>query len=748
MEIDSCAFPHVCENEKPSETELPEATVPGRVARSSRLRMEDGLGADNVIDAPTNKGGLSMGRARSATLKSSNDQKRRRMTEKSIESGEVDYYDKAHPLDAVQRPSSCATPARFWTQDQDEGGRDHGRDSSRNTIVTKKVNYCTRRKAKDEADEVSIADSHSGSAIQSLRLIPDIGQHSSTKSATSAIARRTSARKFANIAKDLTNPFKVAVSPDWDLMPDLDRRVYLLQSGVPMGGDAIPLKWSEVVQILVGEGYFERKQFMEWGGEKELQNRYEQIRVAVQGRYADREPKIRTAWPIFRCEGFDVYDYKDSRTSYVHREVYPLMLDSKGFLSIGRSSCRNDEMLVKIDIEGAWTDGSESRDIPNPNLRSQTNSSCILLAQTDDSQRHWSTQHAGGITGRPLLNTNNKDLAMDEVVRECSTKTSIASTDNATTISTPLGDPMQSQRHMDEVKKSEKYKAHWEYTINRKYQEVEASATAATTESQQQVHDEREEDRATKEADETVTNIRHFTGSPDLDSHGRSIGLGSKCDSSAYLTGRVSPACARQTDLFNWKTEKHNTGTAEVSTDSDQITPPLGHTAKSFSRTRQPAQIPIHEDEPGTAPRVRRIRPANFLDPDGAKENREVDSEAYLATTESPELPGTPVAGSSSVHIWDQFENHFPVASPPPFHRTLLRGASPESHSQRISSDSFDRRRTLFGPFATPGTRSSVRRAIVTDFARASNVINPTPLASRTERPTATDTVLPLTRPR
>ena len=172
MEIDSYALPGICAPEKPSETDRPEIAVPERVTRSSRLRIENGLGAD-VIGTPTQKGRLSLWRARSATLRSSNDQKRRRVTQDSIDPREVDYHDKVQPLDAVQRPKPRTTPARFGTQDEDEGGRGQGKDSSHNTTATTRVNHHTRKRAKDEADGVLTAETHLRSAVQSLGSIPD-----------------------------------------------------------------------------------------------------------------------------------------------------------------------------------------------------------------------------------------------------------------------------------------------------------------------------------------------------------------------------------------------------------------------------------------------------------------------------------------------------------------------------------------------------------------------------------------------
>ena len=139
-----------------------------------------------------------------------------------------------------------------------------------------------------------------GSASQSLGFIPGIEQPSSTKTAASAIAKRHFARELANIAKHLTNPFMVAVSPKWNFLPNFDRRTYLLPSGVPMAGDATPLKRCEVVEIRVGEGHFERKQFPDWAVKKkcrivmsrqELRYRegmlVESRRSGGQGRYSD-----------------------------------------------------------------------------------------------------------------------------------------------------------------------------------------------------------------------------------------------------------------------------------------------------------------------------------------------------------------------------------------------------------------------------------------------------------------------------
>ena len=678
------------------------------MAECSRVGKNSSLDGDNVINTPSVKCGSSMRRAQSPAWSHLLSQKRRRVTRNSVDTGAEDFSDKSQPLDPAQRPNVQTILAGFIRREEDNEGRVHESEDPDNTISNDRI----ERRAKDEDDDVSTTDGYPSITIRPPQLNSDIKKHASTRSTASAKARRTPGRRVTNVARDLTNPFLAAVSSDWNLMSDLDRRVYSLQCGVPMGGNAIPHKWSEIVQILLREDYFTHKQFLKWSSEKELQNRYEQTRFAVQGKCADREPKYQRAWQKFRGEDVDICNHEGSQTSGVHQEICPLHLDPPDFLRIRQTKCQNDGMPMNAGIGSTCAGNSESGDVPDPNLLCKIGPSYSLLAHTDGSEQRSPAQHNGETTVTSFLNRKSKDLAMDDLSA------------------------------MDVVNESDKRIACSEDAIGRKQWDIEALASVATTQYRKLVKDEREEPQATNEDDETPTSMRGSTESPDSGSYGYSTNLGTKCCSTAFPTEGASQKSAFPRTLSSSKTEKYNDGIERVSVESDQYANSLGLITNRASRRRQPAQIHFHEDEPGATPRACRFRLRGSLDPEESKENREVDSGSNLATIGSPESLGSPVAANRLMYAQGRFESRSSAVSSPRSYRTSSPLTPPGSRSRRISSRSSDRRRTLFGPFAASASDSSLPRAIVIDAAYSGNVLGPIPLVSRTERPTTVDTAV------
>ena len=115
-----------------------------------------------------------------------------------------------------------------------------------------------------------------------------------------------------------TNLFTEPIYKDWHELNALDRRVYRLQHGCPLKGDAITLKWGTVIQTLIREKYFTRAQCTSWGGEKVLKHRYESVRKAIQvffgGEDYVEEPSSRKNWTIRSMESMDVFKNSKSAT--------------------------------------------------------------------------------------------------------------------------------------------------------------------------------------------------------------------------------------------------------------------------------------------------------------------------------------------------------------------------------------------------------------------------------------------------
>lgn len=105
------------------------------------------------------------------------------------------------------------------------------------------------------------------------------------------------------------NPFQEDVPADWSLMSQFDHRVYALQMGQPTGRGTQPKRWTEVVTILIGEGYFTKEQFIDWGGLPALKDRYEKLRLAFRNQVGSMpEPTQEKDFHFYSAEGSSPYD--------------------------------------------------------------------------------------------------------------------------------------------------------------------------------------------------------------------------------------------------------------------------------------------------------------------------------------------------------------------------------------------------------------------------------------------------------
>lgn len=143
---------------------------------------------------------------------------------------------------------------------------------------------------------------------------------------------------------DFDNPFTKPTSPDWRDLELFDRRVYILQKGAPLRGTTLPLEWTQVVEILVTEGFFTEKEFETAGGLTALTSRYETIRLEIQGFFESApEPVDMRDWPIRYVEDLKVFDLKSGTKYWRHQR------DS--LVNPGSSKIANREQAVIANSE-------------------------------------------------------------------------------------------------------------------------------------------------------------------------------------------------------------------------------------------------------------------------------------------------------------------------------------------------------------------------------------------------------------
>ena len=101
----------------------------------------------------------------------------------------------------------------------------------------------------------------------------------------------------------------------WIRLRDFDRRLFLMQKGAPAKGDALPVQWSIIKQMLSEEGSGSS------GSTEFIEVRCEAIRLGVEAFFAaEPETENKNDWKLSRVEGFDTFDRKRGLRYWKHLE--------------------------------------------------------------------------------------------------------------------------------------------------------------------------------------------------------------------------------------------------------------------------------------------------------------------------------------------------------------------------------------------------------------------------------------------
>lgn len=245
----------------------------------SSVRLPNGLSADNIIATPTR--GLTRAKNRPPNASPSPTPKTHPTTRANVNgTRNVDYDMKHHPMDLAMRPKAAA------------------------------------KRAAVKSSTASTTD------IGSNKLLLSGGSKSKTmalKTTTSKSVERKPAAKNIPAKRELSTLLDKPLAYAWSDLAPIDRRIFCLQAGAPAGGKTLPFKWPRLADQLDQEGLLTKVQLKACGGAKALLERYELVRLHVQGLFgAADEATDRTDFNILYAEGFDVYDLVGSKTAYVH----------------------------------------------------------------------------------------------------------------------------------------------------------------------------------------------------------------------------------------------------------------------------------------------------------------------------------------------------------------------------------------------------------------------------------------------
>ncbi|MCJ1264668.1 hypothetical protein MMC22_004542 [Lobaria immixta] len=318
----------------PSSTRAP-SPVPGRKSQNPiEPRTTQSLNSDITIGASN---GVSKQRKKAEqTSATSPGSEPNRSTSARLRSRAPILYDmKYHPMDEVLRPNAHAT---LNAQSQrlissSLGSSPRGLDSSKERETSPISNSDMKReiiwrgKPLGNSPRLVRSDTRSQKRLDSnmgYHPIDDVLRFKPRKRRSvwlknvSISATSSSSTTLPRI--DFDNPFTKPTSPDWRDLELFDHRVYILQKGAPLRGTTLPLEWTQVVEILVTEGFFTEKEFETAGGLTVLTSRYETIRLEIQGFFKSApEPVDKRDWPIRYVEDLKVFDLQSGTTYWRHQ---------------------------------------------------------------------------------------------------------------------------------------------------------------------------------------------------------------------------------------------------------------------------------------------------------------------------------------------------------------------------------------------------------------------------------------------
>ena len=121
----------------------------------------------------------------------------------------------------------------------------------------------------------------------------------------------------------LHNPYLNRVSLDWTEIEEMDRRVYLVQKGVPLDTNILAPHWTPeaIKEVFSNEDVNTLDELSSRDTFEIMKNRYESVRFGLQNFFrSEPEPAQNTCWTLTKTEGLDVYDKNPGSRYWRHQK--------------------------------------------------------------------------------------------------------------------------------------------------------------------------------------------------------------------------------------------------------------------------------------------------------------------------------------------------------------------------------------------------------------------------------------------
>ena len=306
--------------------------------------------------------------------------KRRSLTRNAIEPKKVNYDVKFHPMDQAVRPN--APPTREAREEYEQGDEE-GDDEAEVDTPSKRA---PRGRGRKKANY-------------------DMTAHPLDPLSQTKHSRKSSSNADSPAPEESAEPFAKPVAESWELLDPLDQYLHQMQEGAPDNSEALPYPWNEVVNTLIKEGYFTRKQFHRFGGFSALRERYEEIRQVAQGDCADLEPSDPDDRRVYFQEGFDVFELDNTQT-YVNPNIPKYMHGIKVFTT--RDLARYEREYIKAqknaaqDVQDTLMQDSSTQDTSMQDTSMQDTSMQDTATSSSSAANHHTSPPVAVTLGDPV----------------------------------------------------------------------------------------------------------------------------------------------------------------------------------------------------------------------------------------------------------------------------------------------------------------------------------------------------------
>ena len=236
--------------------------------------------------------------------------------------GIVDEWVRFHPaFDKALRPASARaalvrkakghTSRKLSTETSTGSSEDEGTITDENPKGAGKASYTTAspvtKPSFSEMVSVSVPSHERKSAVRS------------SPSQAKTTEKESSELLSPPPPSNLQNPHLGKVSLDYNKLDHFDQLIYSMQKGAPVHGNTLPLPWQTVKQALFDHGEITLDELNSEEATEWLKLRYEYIRLGIEAYFKSKpETADKNDWTFCKYEKFDAFDKEPGRKYWKH----------------------------------------------------------------------------------------------------------------------------------------------------------------------------------------------------------------------------------------------------------------------------------------------------------------------------------------------------------------------------------------------------------------------------------------------